>query len=112
MKSYVTHLECSANSESYPANKVHGLSNSGKPLLVRYDLEQIKYDLSKDNWCVSSEPGFWRYQALLPVSQKSSRISLGEVITPLISLQKSATHIGGKVGNFAENSSFTYTSGY
>ncbi|MDG2090397.1 MAG: threonine synthase [Gammaproteobacteria bacterium] len=99
MKSYVTHLECSASSESYPANKIHGLSNIGKPLLVRYDLEQIKYDLSKDNWCLNSEPGFWRYQALLPVSNKSSRISLGEVITPLIPLQKSATQIGGKAEN-------------
>jgi len=99
MKSYVTHLECSASCTSYPANKIYGLSDIGKPLLVRYDLEQIRYDLNKDNWFVPSEPGFWRYQALLPVSNQSSLISLGEVITPLIPLQKSASCIGGKVGN-------------
>ncbi|MDG2061759.1 MAG: threonine synthase [SAR86 cluster bacterium] len=99
MKNYVTNLECSVTSESYPADKIHGLSSCGKPLLVRYDLEQIKRDLSKDEWCVSSKPGFWRYQALLPVSHESSLISLGEVMTPLIPLQVSASYIGGKIGN-------------
>jgi threonine synthase len=39
---------------------------------------------------------FWRYQALLPVSNAASKISLGEVITPLIPLKESSKLLGGK----------------
>ena len=83
----------------YPADQIHNLSNDGMPLLVRYDLKKIKEELSKDSWCMESAPGFWRYQALLPVSNAASRISLGEVITPLIPLKKSSDVLGGKQGN-------------
>ena len=37
-KTFVTHLECSATGEHYPADQIHHLSKAGKPLLVRYDL--------------------------------------------------------------------------
>ena len=37
-KSYVSHLECSISGKQYEANKVHGLSEAGRPLLVKYDL--------------------------------------------------------------------------
>ena len=40
MKNYVTHLECSLTGEKKQKNIVHGLSDAGKPLIVRYDLEQ------------------------------------------------------------------------
>ncbi|MDC0513144.1 threonine synthase [Gammaproteobacteria bacterium] len=99
MQSYVLHLECSKTGVIYPADQIHNLSDDGMPLLVRYDLKKIKEELSKDSWCVESAPGFWRYQALLPVSNAASRISLGEVITPLISLKKSSDLLGGKQGN-------------
>ena len=42
MKSYVSHLECSLSGKKYDKNKIHGLSDAGKPLLVRYDLKQLK----------------------------------------------------------------------
>ena len=99
MQSYVLHLECSKTGVIYPADQIHNLSDDGMPLLVRYDLKKIKEKLSKDSWCVESAPGFWRYQALLPVSNAASRISLGEVITPLIPLKKSSDVLGGKQGN-------------
>ena len=35
---FVTHLECSYTGERYEADRIHGLSKAGKPLLVRYDL--------------------------------------------------------------------------
>jgi hypothetical protein len=31
--------------EKYEANKIHGLSEVGRPLLVRYDLEKLKTKL-------------------------------------------------------------------
>ena len=39
---FVTHLECSISGKRYEKDLVHGLSDKGKPLLVRYDLEKIK----------------------------------------------------------------------
>ena len=99
MQSYVLHLECSKTGVIYPADQIHNLSDDGMPLLVRYDLKKIKEELYKDSWCMESAPGFWRYQALLPVSNAASRISLGEVITPLIPLKKSSNVLGGKQGN-------------
>ena len=99
MQSYVLHLECSKTGAIYSANQIHNLSEDGMPLLVRYDLDRIKQELSKDSWCVESAPGFWRYQALLPVSNPASKISLGEVITPLIPLKESSKLLGGKPEN-------------
>ena len=99
MQSYVLHLECSKTGTVYSANQIHNLSEDGMPLLVRYDLDRIKQELSKDSWCVESAPGFWRYQALLPVSNAASKISLGEVITPLIPLKESSKLLGGKPEN-------------
>ena len=39
---FVTHLECSATGERYPADELHNLSRAGKPLLVRYDLDGVR----------------------------------------------------------------------
>jgi threonine synthase len=99
MRSYVLHLECSKTGKIYPADQIHNLSDDEMPLLVRYDLKKIKQELSKDSWCIESAPGFWRYQALLPVSKAASKISLGEVVTPLIPLKESINMLGGKPGN-------------
>ena len=99
MQSYVLHLECSKTGAVYPADQIHNLSDEEMPLLVRYDLKKIKQELSKDSWCMESAPGFWRYQALLPVSKAASKISLGEVVTPLIPMKRSSNILGGKPGN-------------
>ena len=99
MKSYISHLECSKTGSIYSADEIHSLSEDGMPLLVRYDLDRLKGELNKESWYEESAPGFWRYQALLPVSNQESCISLGEVLTPLIPLKKSAVMLGGKLAN-------------
>ena len=86
---FVTHLECSLTRKKYEKNKIHGLSDEGKPLLVRYDLKKMGEIISRDDIGNNSEPGFWRYSFMLPVEKKENRISLGEVITPLIKLDES-----------------------
>ena len=86
---FVTHLECSLTGKTYEKNKIHGLSDEGKPLLVRYDLEAMKRVVSRDDVGNSNEPGFWRYSFMLPVEKKEDRVSLGEVVTPLIKLDSS-----------------------
>ena len=85
---FVTHLECSLTGTKYEKNKIHGLSEGGKPLLVRYDLKKMGDVISRDEITESDEPGFWRYSFMLPVEKKENRISLGEVVTPLIKLDK------------------------
>ncbi len=97
-KTYVTHLECSMTGKTYPAGQIHGLSEVGRPLLVRYDLQQLAADVSKEDIAHSVEPGFWRYSSMLPVTKPENRVSLGEVVTPLIDLNFSAPGLGGLPG--------------
>ena len=91
-KYYVTHLECSMSGKKYPANEIQGLSEVGRPLLVRYDLEKIKKEISREEISNSKIDGLWRYSPLLPVKNPEDRISLGEVITPLIKLKNSVSY--------------------
>ena len=99
MASYVSHLECAYTGQHYPADGLHSISEEGKPLLVRYDLSRLGSEISRADIEASSEPGFWRYSALLPVAKPEDRVSLGEVITPLIGLERSAHLIGAVPGN-------------
>ena len=99
MSNYVTHLECSISGDHYPAGQIHGLSKAGRPLLVRYDLERMRNEVSKQDIAASSANGFWRYASMLPVTKPESRISLGEVVTPLMPLTSSAAMLGGVSGN-------------
>lgn len=97
-ETYVTHLECSLTGKAYAAGEVHGLSEEGRPLLVRYDLEALAREVSRDRIAQSTAPGFWRYAPFLPVRHAENRVSLGEVMTPVIALQQSAGSIGARPG--------------
>lgn len=94
MTCYVSHLECSETGNRYESGEVHTVSDVGKPLIVRYDLNRLGSEVSREDIENSSEPGFWRYSPLLPVSDESNRVSLGEVITPLVRLDSSAEYLG------------------
>ena len=83
---FVSHLECSATGERYEADRIHGLSRAGKPLLVRYALDRVKDALTKDA-LASRPPDLWRYRELLPVRQARNIVSLGESMTPLLRLR-------------------------
>ena len=86
MNKFITHLECSLTQEKYPKDRVLELSNAGRPLLVKYDLEALSNTYTKEEFKDSSLPGFWRYYPLLPISNQESIISLGETISPLINI--------------------------
>lgn len=91
---FVTHLQCSLTGEIYPADQVHNLSKAGRPLLVRYDLPSVAKALTKD--ALAQRPqDLWRYRELLPVRKVENIVSLGEVVTPLISAPKLAKLSGG-----------------
>ena len=91
---FVTHLECSLTGERYEADRLHGLSAAGKPLLVRYDLDGVRATLTKE--ALAARPmDLWRWRELLPVRQTSNIVSLGENATPLIPLPRTAKRLGG-----------------
>jgi len=90
---FVTHLECSATGERYAADELHNLSRAGKPLLVRYDLDAVKKALSKE--ALARRPrDLWRYRELLPVRRTRDIVSLGEPITPIMTLPGLAQRVG------------------
>ncbi len=90
---FVTHLECSATGERHPADQVAGLSEAGMPLLVRYDLEALAASLSRET--LDSRPqDLWRYREFLPVRNNENIVSLGEQMTPLVRLDRTAAQIG------------------
>ena len=82
-QTFVTHLECSYTGKVYPADKLHGLSDEGKPLLVRYDLEKLSKSVTKES-LIMRPPEFWRYRELLPVRESKNIVRLGEIMTPLL----------------------------
>ena len=84
---FVTHLECSYTGKQYPANQLHGLSEAGKPLLVKYDLEALGKSITKDE-LKSRLPEFWRYREFLPVRNSANVVRLGEVMTPILPATK------------------------
>ncbi|HAT21598.1 MAG TPA: threonine synthase [Dehalococcoidia bacterium] len=95
---YVSRLECAFTGEEVENNIPQTLSPTGKPILVKYDLEAIRNNISRLDIENSEEPGFWRYAPLLPVSKEVNRVSLGEVITPLITLKNSVKDLDSLPG--------------
>jgi len=89
---FVTHLECSATGERHGADELHNLSRAGKPLLVRYDLAGVRKALSKE--ALATRPrDLWRYRELLPLRRTKAIVSLGEPVTPLVSMPRLAARL-------------------
>ena len=84
--------------QKYEANKIQGLSDAGRPLLVRYDLQTLKKEILRDDISNSKVDGLWRYSPLLPVSDPKDRITLGETITPLIKLNRTVNYSSNDKG--------------
>jgi threonine synthase len=93
LPTFVTHLECSLTGERYPADKLQTLSRAGRPLLVRYDLDGVRQALSREAMAARPQT-LWRYRELLPVRRAANVVSLGEVVTPVIPLPRTAARLG------------------
>jgi threonine synthase len=91
--SFVTHLECSRTGEHYPAGVLHGQSRAGAPLIVRYDLKALGDKLTKEA-LAARPPDMWRYREFLPLGPEIAPVSLGETVTPLISLPTLEKRLG------------------
>jgi threonine synthase len=89
-RSYLSHLECSACGMRHDADQLHTVCTAcGKVLFARYDLAAVRRavqpaDFAGRRW------DMWRYWELLPVRDAANVISLGEGMTPLVELSRSA----------------------
>ena len=90
---FVSHLECGLTGERVEADTLQGLSAAGKPLLVRYDFYGLRKAVTKQ-LIASRPPEFWRYREFLPIRKSENIVRLGEIMTPLIPLTKSAARLG------------------
>ena len=83
---YVPHLECPKCKASHSSGRVAQLCGCGSPLLVRYDLDQVKKALRKED-LIYRRPDLWRYREMLPVKNEKNIVCLGEGMTPLLHLK-------------------------
>ena len=88
-----THLECTGTGEEVESEQLIGLSEAGKPLFARYDLDLISPSFTRESVACRSAD-LWRYQEVLPVRNKRSQIRLGEGWTPLIDAHRTADRMG------------------
>ncbi len=91
--SYLSHLECSRTGDRYDADQVQGVSRAGAPLLARYDLEQVRAHVAREE--IAGRPhDLWRYHEVLPVRDAAHVTTLGEGMTPLLPLPTYGAAIG------------------
>ena len=90
---YVSHLECPKCKADYDSEKLHQLCKCGSPLLVRYDLKKVKENFTSED-LNSRPPTLWRYRELLPLKQSENLVTLGEGMTPLLTLDIFGKSIG------------------
>ena len=72
---------------------MYNLSPSGAPLLVHYDLERMKQQVTKEQIALGVN-SMWRYAPMLPVETAENVVSLGEGYTPLLP----APRLGARLG--------------
>lgn len=91
--SYLSHLECPQCGENYGADSIQQLCICGSPLLVRYKLDNLKEEWSREA-LLGRKPDLWRYHELLPVLDSNNVVTLGEGMTPLLELPKLGADYG------------------
>jgi threonine synthase len=91
--STLTELECPRCHRRHDADRVTGVCDCGSPLLVRYDLDEVRAGLTKDE-VAAREPTLWRYHELLPVRSPEYVVSLGEGMTPLFPVPGIGAELG------------------
>ena len=89
--SALSHLECSRCGARHDADLVQGTCPCGSPLLARYDPGQVAVS-PRD--IAGRPPDLWRYHELLPVRAPGRVVSLGEGMTPLITLPRLGRALG------------------
>ena len=94
MKSYLTHLECTACGLLHDSRELQTICTAcSKVLYPRYDLAAAKSEISPKD-LVYRDQTMWRYFEVLPVLDPQNVTTLGEGGTPLLRTQKLAGTLG------------------
>lgn len=84
MSSTMTHLECTACHETYPADALMKTCPAcEKVLFARYDLARAAETMTPE--ALADRPwDLWRYEEIMPVRGAANRVTLGEGGTPIL----------------------------
>jgi threonine synthase len=96
-QSHAVELECSRCGRLYALERPWNLCACGAPLSTRYDLQAVRRSVTPAD-IASRPPDLWRYRELLPVQRHTSRICLGEGMTPLLELPRVAAGLASTEG--------------
>jgi len=88
-----THLECTWTGQQVESERLVGLSEAGKPLFSRYDLDALRGSFTRAAM-FGRRADLWRYAEVLPVRDPAARIALGEGWTPLLDAPRTAARLG------------------
>ncbi len=96
MFSYIDHLECTQCGKTFPQNQVNKVSDCcGKALFARYDLPRLRREGNREAYA-GREPNMWRFAELMPVTDPSQVVTLGEGGTPLLAASNLQKRLGLK----------------
>jgi len=97
--SYLSHLECTACGLRHDADCLQTVCTAcGKVLFARYDLAAVKAAVGPREFA-TRRWDMWRYAELLPVRDPANVVSLGEGVSPLVSIGGHARqHLGFERG--------------
>ncbi len=89
--SYASYLECARCKAAWPVTEINTYATCcNQPLVVKYDHPSAFY---KED-IIFREQNMWRYFEVLPVLERKHIVTLGEGMTPLLPLEKSAAMLG------------------
>lgn len=91
--SYISHLFCPKCKKEYSTKEKHQLCECGSPLLVAYDLDSLKVNLTPEI-VQNRKPNLWRYHELLPIEDSKNVVSLGEGMTPIVEMPRLGREMG------------------
>src|SRR5436853_501673 len=91
---YLSYLECSACGARHDPEVPQNLCAScARPLLARFNLQALDGRGWRDR--LATRPWtLWRYAELLPLRHPEEAVSLGEGVTPLLSLPRTSRRLG------------------
>jgi threonine synthase len=89
---FVTHLESAIDGSRFEAGRAWTF-HQGRPLWVRYDLDQVRSAIQPGDFCLRS-PSLWRYRELLPLPAEVEPVTLGEGMTPLLPCPRLGKEMG------------------
>jgi threonine synthase len=91
----VKDLYCSKCGKRYSIDTVLTLCECGKPILVDYDYEKASQVLKRVT-LKDRSPSMWKYRELLPVTDDTNIVTLGEGGTPLLHSSSIGEELGLK----------------